>query len=222
MKKLSVFLLVVFIILSCSESDDSSNFTGTAQLNITSNLINSSGFTSNALNFDSGYIWVSEIQFEANVVNSGSVSRSVEQFSKIDFVTGISDPIIENFIIPAGDYSSVDLSVELRDEDSQPCILIEGTYTRTDASIAPIRFEFNSGETFEVESNNTVTVAPGTTAISSIVIDPIAWFSVVPTAMLDNANVNPSGTIVISSSSNEDIFDLVEERLDQSTETTFE
>lgn len=213
---------MIFTMLSCSENDVINNVSGTAQLSIISELINSSGFTNNSLDFNSGYIWVSEIQFEANLVNNGLVSREVEEFSKIDFVTGISDPIIENFIIPAGEYNNASLSVELRDEDAQPSILLEGTYTRTDTSVSPIRFEFNSGETFEAETNNTVIITPGTTAVSSIVIDPISWFSTVPTQMLDNAAVNSSGVIVISSSFNEDIFDLVEERLDQSTETTFQ
>jgi len=98
---------------------------------------------------------------------------------------------------------------------------MEGTYTRSDNSTSPIRFEFNSGEVFEAETSQKITVNKDTTVLSKIVFDPNVWFSVVSTNALDNATLT-DGVIVISGNSNASIFDLVADRLDVSTESIFE
>lgn len=216
---------------SCS--DDDSVGSGNATLTITASIANSSSSrqaTSKVsssrmnqnLNFNSGYVWVSEIVFDGNLQGGNSISRTVERFSKIDFATGEATPSLDDVTIPAGTYNFVNLGVELRDEDSQPSIIMEGTYTHSDSSIIPIRFEFNSGEVFEAETSQQVDVMEDQTVLSRIVFDPQVWFSVVSINALDNANVNGDGVIVISESSNESIFDLVADRLDVSTESTFE
>lgn len=173
------------------------------------------------LTFDEGYVWVSEIEFDGDIKGGQSISKSVERFSKIDFATGIADPTLDDIIIPAGEYTSIYLGVELRDEDNQPCILMKGTYVRTDGSSSPIKFRFNSGEVFETESDGAIVESDGS-ATAWIVFDPSVWFSVISASRLDNANVNGQGVIVINENFNADIFDDVADRLDESTDAEFE
>lgn len=227
MKNLIYILLLCGLAISCSK-DDGPIGTGTATLQFSAGLANgpsSKSMTSKSaqnLVFDSGYVWVSEIVFDGDVVGGGSISRTVERFSQIDFATGISNPPLEDVQIPAGQYSFVNLGVELRDEDSQPSIIMEGTFTRSDASVVPVRFEFNSGEVFEAETSQQVTVSEDQTVLSRIVFDPNVWFSVVSDQALENANLDTGGVIVISENSNAPIFDLVADRLDVSTESVFQ
>ena len=49
-------------------------------------------------------------------------------------------------------YTSVNLGIELQDENSTPSVVIRGTYTNSDGIDIPIRFEFNSGEVFEANA----------------------------------------------------------------------
>ena len=135
--------------------------------------------------------------------------------------TGISTPSLDDITIPAGTYTDVYLGIELRDEDSQPSVIMEGTYTHSNSTVIPIRFEFNSGEVFEAETSQQVVVNENETALSKIVFDPQVWFSVVSTNALDNASLT-DGVIIISETKNEAIFDLVADRLDVSTESTFQ
>ena len=231
MKQLSyitLFLLAVMGLQGCSSDDEIGS--GNAMLTISAALKDqSSGKTAitgskapETLIFTSGYVWVSEIVFDGTLQRGTSISRTVERFSQIDFATGIANPTLDDIIIPAGDYTFVNLGVELRDEDSQPSIVMEGLYTRTDESQVPIRFEFNSGEVFEAETSQQVSIAENASVLSKIVFDPNVWFSVVSNTALDNATLNSNGIIVISGRSNETIFDLVADRLDVSTESVFE
>ncbi len=223
---LTTFIFLVVFLTSCSKDDATQS--GTATLKITAGIANSSSskqFVSRInenLNFSTGYVWVREIVFDGTLETGSSISRTVERFSKIDFATGVATPSLDDITIPAGTYTFVNLGIELRDEDTQPAIIMEGTYTRTDSSTSPIRFEFNSGEVFEAETSQQVTVNEAETVLSRIVFDPSVWFSVVSTNALENANLNSEGVIVISETSNASIFDLVADRLDVSTESVFE
>ena len=218
MKKLVFLFLSFALIISCS--DDDSNQGGT--LNVTAGYKSSAAKMANTLEFTSGYIWLTEVEFEGHYASGDSIEVNVERSSKIDFATGVATPSLDGIAIPAGDFVELELEVELRDEDAQPSIVMEGMYTRTDNTQAPIRFEYNSGETFEAEYEKPVTILDGETVLSRIVFDPDVWFSVVSNEALDNATVNTDGVIVISESSNEGIFDLVADRLDESAESEFE
>lgn len=225
---LSIFFSFL-LALGCSKDTLEDLGTGTSTLEISASLEQSAQsksteithkFSGN-LNFTSGYIWVSEVEFDGTLERGTSINRTVERFSKIDFTTGEALPELNDITIPSGNYSYLNIEVELRDEDAQPAIVMEGTYVRTDGSSSPIRFEFNSGERFEAESEQTIPVDEGTTLLSIIIIDPYTWFDNISIEMLDNANTNANGIILISEGFNEDIYDLAEENLEESTKSEF-
>ncbi|TYP77326.1 hypothetical protein [Aquimarina intermedia] len=218
MKKLAYLLMSFALVLSCSDDDSNQEST----LNVTAGYAFTANKMVNSLKFTSGYIWLTEVEFEGHYASGDSIEVEVKRSSKIDLATGVATPSLDDIVIPTGDFVELELEVELRDEDAQPSIVMEGTYTRTDGSQAPIRFEYNSGETFEAEYEKPVTILDGETVLSRIVFDPNIWFSVVPNDALDNATVNADGVIVISGTSNQGIFDLVADRLDESTESEFE
>ncbi|TRZ45544.1 hypothetical protein D3A96_06060 [Robertkochia marina] len=218
--------MAVVALSSCSKDDTSG-----ATLKLTAGIENPSATQAKGvsllakepgtLDFTSGYIWISEVVFDGDFASGESVSKSIGRFSKIDFATGVAEPSLDDVTIPSGTYTNVYLGIELRDEDAQPSIIMEGTYTRTDNTEVPVRFEFNSGEVFEAETDQTVVVADEQVVTAKIVFDPNVWFSVVSVNMLDNANLNAEGVMVISGSRNEAIFDLVADRLDVSTDAVF-
>ena len=173
------------------------------------------------LQFTDGHIRIREVVFDGDRVGGESVSISHERVVTFDFATGLGDPADQVIEIPAGEYRSVYLGIELQDENNDPSLVVTGTYEKADGVAYPIRFEFNSGEVFEAEAA-TATVDPGTTAISRITFDPHAWFRPVSYDRLENASVNADGVIVVSEISNAAIFDLVADGLDMSTEAVFD
>jgi hypothetical protein len=173
------------------------------------------------LQFNSGYITIREVVFDGERSDGESISITKEQVVSYDFATAASSPANVAVVIPDGDYTDVNLGIELQDVNGDPSIVVEGTYEKSDGVVYPIRFEFNSGEVFEATAA-AVTIAPNTTAISKITFDPHVWFANVPYNRLENAEVDDNGTIVISSSSNSAIFDLVADGLDLSTQAIFQ
>lgn len=185
----------------------------------------SSGLSKSAqaenLQFTSGSITIREIVFDGENQTTGkSVSLTHEQIVVIDLETGISSPPIESVLIPSGTYTSANLGVELQDVNSIPTLVIEGTYTRSNATTAPVRFEFNSGEVFEANAT-IVTIVEDRPAVAEITFDPIVWFEVISTAQLDDADTI-DGVIVIKEGFNDSLFNAVADRLDTSTQAAFE
>lgn len=227
-KLLYVFVLALLTATGCAKDDLEDLGTGTSTLKISAALAIGSQAKmqmnqkfSGGLNFDSGYIWVSEVEFDGTLERGTSVNRRVRRFSKIDFVTGEAVPSLDDITIPAGNYNFVNIGVELRDEDIQPAIVMQGTYQRSNGEVVPLRFEFNSGETFEAESTQQVMVEENTTVLSKIIIDPYQWFTKVPVELMDTAELNASGVLFIADDFNEEIYDQVADGLDDSAESEF-
>ena len=178
----------------------------------------------NSLLFTNGSITIVEIVIDGErVVNNRkteSVSVTHEEVSTIDFTSSTSTPDVSGVVIPEGDYNDLNLGIELRDEDSIPAVVYTGTYTNTDGDVLDIRFEFNSGEVFEVEGE-AVEISTDQSAVATVDFDPHSWFSTITSGQMDSATLDSSGTIIISEDVNSNIFDIVADRLDLKTQATF-
>jgi len=215
------FLLTIFLsvlaLSSCKKEDVAAGLGLQFALNTDTQNYKADG----DLQFNSGYITIREVVFDGERSDGESVSITKSEVVTYDFATGTSSPANSSVEIPEGEYTGVNLGIELQDVNNTPCIVIEGTYEKSDGVVYPIRFEFNSGEVFEA-SAATATIPSGTAAIAKITFDPHARFSTVGYNLLENANVNDNGIIVVSESANSDIFDLVADGLDLSTQAAFE
>ncbi|MBN4085164.1 hypothetical protein JYT89_02345 [Flavobacteriaceae bacterium AH-315-B10] len=218
--KLSLLALFVTVLASCSSDDnDSSDVNVRLAVNTTSSsTATQSRLAPNDLVFTSGTITIREVVFDGDN-GSVSVSRTHEQIADIDYATGIITPAVV-VSVPEGTYTSVNLGIELQDENSSPSVVIEGTYTHTNGDVIPIRFEFNSGEVFEANAASVILVE-GTDVVGKITFDAISWFSTVTATQLDNATLT-EGVIIISGTNNATIFDIVADKLDVDTEAVFE
>jgi hypothetical protein len=220
----SAFALLSSFLISCSSDDTNTSSTnGDVNLKLavnttSSSVVNKSSLEANDLTFNSGFITIREVVFDGENGNT-SVSRTKEKIAIINYATGEITPEV-SMVVPAGNYTSVNLGIELQDENDDPSVVIEGTYTNSDGDIIPIRFEFNSGEVFEANAAQ-VELAEGTNVVGKITFDAVSWFSTVNANMLDNANLT-DGTIIISETKNSSIFDIVADRLDVETQATFE
>jgi hypothetical protein len=128
------------------------------------------------LSFTAGKIIIRELVFDGEVGGT-SVSKTKEQISTIDYATGKVSPAI-SVTIPAGEYTDVNLGIEIQDASSKPSIVITGTYKHTDGRTIPVRFEFNSGEVFEAEASR-VTIPEGADLVGKITFNAHDWFSVI-------------------------------------------
>lgn len=214
---------------SCSTESDveqpklSVNFTTTqAPLNLQSNLFKEDHFkqtSTGSVAFYDGYITIRELEFEVETDNdSTSVNFNLEQNVVIDFATGNTTPDIGYVNIPAGTFQEVEVEIELQDNTDTPAVVLHGFYTSPDGTQHPLTFEFNSGETFEVEREGVVTFSEAQSALAQVTFAPAQWFAGVNDEAFSAATPNAEGVIVISSTQNTGIFDTVADGLDLATE----
>lgn len=227
--KLSLIILLVGI-SACSSDDSSSepglsvNFktvTSSFSTNSQSALFNRQA-TGGSFIFNEGFITLTAMEYEAESENDiESVEFELEGTIVIDFATGIPSPDIRNITIPAGTYEEVSVELEILDENDDPSVVLIGTYSSPEGNVLPVRFEFNSGETFEVEREGTIVFTENQSAIAQITFDPSIWFAEVTDDMMADAN-QLDGVIVISENQNSEIFDIVADGLDLATELEIE
>ena len=108
--------------------------------------------------------------------------------------------------------------LNLQDEGDSPAIVLNGTYVDAENVSHPIRFEFNSDETFEVEKEGVVTFTTNESLLAQITFDPTVWFAEVTNEQLSMATKDNEGVIVISSAQNTEIYNIVTDDLDLVTE----
>jgi len=175
------------------------------------------------LSFTSGFITIRELQFEVETDNDSiEINFEIEQNTKIDFATGETTPDISYAVIPAGIYNEMEVEIELQDEGDTPTMVLNGTYVDADGVSHDVRFEYNSGETFEVEKEGVIEFTENTSALTQITFDPSVWFAGVTNEQFAVATKNNGGVIVISETQNTDIFDVVADGLDMVSEIEIE
>ena len=214
---------LAFGMIACSEDEVTPN-NNQAQVGLAFTTVKATAGTSanervmtNGLSFSSGFITIREVQFEAEA-STDSVEVNLEQITRIDFATGATTPDISGLVIPAGTYNEVEVEIELQDEGDEPAVVLEGTFTDGEGVAHPVRFEFNSGETFEIEKEGVITFAANESALAQITINPHVWFQGVEREQLSLATKNEQGVIVISETQNAKIFETAADGLDLATE----
>lgn len=220
LKSVALPLLVLLLFIGSCKKEDTDVPGVTISPVMANSRIIVSGSTTATLLFNSGYVVVREVVFDGDRSSAMNVSITEEKISTINLTTGVANP---PFVmdIPSGTYTSINLGIEIQDESSRPSVVAEGVYTNEAGATTPVRFEFNSGEVFEADSNTPVTLTQNTPATAKITFDPHVWFSTITKNQLDNAT-RTSGVIVISETRNVGLFNIVSDRLDDATQAVFE
>lgn len=218
MKTLRLSIAASLLLLgfsSCKKDKGNANLQYSMKMN-TSAITKSS--SNNSLQFSSGSVTIREIIFDGEHKVDGSLSETEQQITTINLVTGAASPSIST-IIPAGEYNSINLGIELQDNGNEPNIVAFGTWTNAAGNRIPVKFEFFSGEVFEAEASSHTFESDGD-PIAEISFSPSDWFSTITATMLNDADIT-NDTLFVNPSSNSDIFDIVADKLDDKTQATF-
>lgn len=228
-----IMAVVATSLMSCSTDSDSDQPQLSVQFNTVQSTLDFQSqvkeeplkqATTASLSFYSGSITIGELEFEVETENdSTSIDFELEQVVVIDFATGSTTPDIGSISIPAGTYEEVEIEIELHEGPTgNPAIMLNGVFTDLEGTEHPVRFEFNSEESFEVEREGVITFSEDQTALAQVTFDPVLWFAEVSAEEMSAATKDENGTIVISSTQNADIFDIVADGLDLATDVEIE
>jgi hypothetical protein len=223
MKKLNyVFALLIiglFGLSACNE-DEVSQPTVQFKFNTvtTTSSIPTGRVAANSLTFTSGTISLEEIEFEAEVDGNDSIEADIDMVVEIDFATGQTTPDISSLQFPAGTYSEVEVELELLYNNTVPGVVIEGTFVDGAGNEHPVKFIYDSDQTFEIEREGVITFSEGASIIAQVTFNPTLWFAGVTSADLEVANRDSEGVIVISENNNPEIYDIVADGLELASE----
>ena len=155
------------------------------------------------IQWTSGYGYATEIKFEAETDNS-KVEYKSQVPQRIDLFSGIVN--LGNIIIPPGTYKEIDFEVELNSSGANAALELNGQFNNG-SSTTPIILRVNNEFEIETEKSNVViTTNNSYSAITNLNLSLLT--SGITEAMLNNAD-RTNGTIVISSSSNVILYNII-------------
>jgi len=187
--------------------------------------INKESSVDGQLSFSGGHFIMESISFDGDRERGNDVIFSRDYETGLSIPFDLSQSIADfDFEIPQGVYKKVDLSFK----STVPCILVEGIYTYSAGGTIPMRFEFDDSEEFDIsaEDENNGNIILDTEVISNlkIILDPAHWFQPIPISYFESAEITDLGginTILINKDTNDEIFNLILDRIDESTEAIF-
>ncbi len=227
--KIGTTLLGAVVMLSSCEKDDS---TGSGQLsyrvkpaNYTASVggsISGSGLvvgvnSNSSITWTSGSLYINEIDFEAESKNT-EIEFELKKPVSVDLFN--LSPLLGSVSIPDGTYDEVELKLELKKSDTNMPLTLKGTYTDANGAKIPVEFYFNEDFELEVEAEDLI-VNGSNDYLGLINVQLNKFMTNVISADLSNAS-KTNGVIVISSTSNANLYSKLKANLKAFAECDFE
>lgn len=214
-----ILLLISFSLIGCKKNKLKKPTDVTFMIDINRN-ISQQGH----LIFNEGNITIYDFIIEGTRKEGEPVSFTKTFSQGLDITFDPKAPITELvYDIPQGDYTELVVTFSTRYSSSGKSIIVKGTYTNTSGTDFPVIYEFNDDDEISIiseddEGEATIVLDKDISESSLIRFDPVYWFATVSNNLFDNADlVNVSGvpTILVNSNTNEDIYDLVVDRMEE-------
>ena len=203
--------LLLFIFHSCDDVDvDPTGMGFSVILNPASNAS-----APGSLQFDEGFIRISEIEFEGENSDDDEIEIELEQHTTIDLVTGDASPPLDFIAIPAGTYEEFEVEIQGAD-DGDTVIFLKGVFIDSAQNQLPVEVIIKEQFSLELEwENYTVdtTIAFGATFL----IDPTTWFQQINLQDLMQADTI-NGVVIISPDENINLYDRLTGNLSEGIE----
>lgn len=225
MKRLNILVVVLtFTLLGCEKYQLKQPTEVSFKIDI-----NRSSAQSGNLVFDSGTIILSNFKVDGERQEGDPISF-IKNFpgGKLANFSPSANISELDFDIPQGVYTDLRIRFSIETIEGKS-IVVNGTYTNLVGTDIPVVFEFGSSETFEIESedssNSGVIVLDKDQPSNALIeLDPVFWFDILSINQLENANlttIDGVSTMLINEESNENLYDLLADRVDESAESVF-
>jgi len=203
--------------ISCNKNDNTDSNSGIKYKLQTTNRSSIVGrINAGNIQWTSGSGYATEIKFEAES-NNREIEFKSQVPQRIDLFTGIIT--LGNITLPPGMYDEVEFKVELNSSGSNSAFELLGQFT-SGSNTTPVVFKVNSPLEIETERNNVVITDNNSyTALTTLNLSLLTRG--VTESMLNSA-ARTNGTILISSSTNTNIYSIILNNLHESDGVEFE
>lgn len=218
LRSLSIIIVIALLLfVSCNKKNNSDNPSGIKYKLQTINRTSIVGrIAAGNIQWTSGYGNATEIKFEAES-NNHEVEYKSSTPQRIDLFNGIAT--LGNITLPPGTYDEVEFKVELSASGNDAALELKGNYTSGN-TITPVIFRVNSQLEIETEKKNVV-VTDNNNYTALTKLDLSSLTRGVTESMLNSA-VRTNGTILISSTSNANIYNIILKNFQENDEVEFE
>lgn len=235
MKTTKILLAGLIISLgACSENEVPELGEGEVKIGmgikLSSNSASGARLLNTGIDIKTGFVLIKKMELETEGVdeNGAEFEREIEvkfpEPKRIDF--DATDSSVDfYFNIPAGNYEEVELEMDVIDYKNQPSLQLDGTFTKSDGSSIPLKFEvFGEDDEdldfeleIEAEDDELFFLEEINNPVALMQINAKAWFSSISQSELENAKLT-NGVLLINESTNESIYDRVLEKIESSLE----
>lgn len=219
--KTGVIFLFLFLIASCKKYKKPAEVKFYTDIEHTSTLSH--------ITFNEGYVVLKDFEFD------GDRQKGDDVYFKSDYPDGqlVSfDETLEiealDFQIPQGIYKRLNLRMRTSDDISNTSMFIKGFYTNTSGIDIPLQIELEDEQSFDVraedDEDEIIVLDETITSKAMIRFDPYYWVSPISINAFENAslvNVDGTNTLLINKNNNEDIYDIILDRVDDAIEVKF-
>ncbi|SHM52748.1 hypothetical protein [Mucilaginibacter sp. OK098] len=219
-KGLSI-IVIAFMFSACKKSNNSSSSTSGTRMafavsadNSASSFASSTGssLTTNAtasITWTSGIANIAYFKLDAKKMNT-EIEIKTKSLLNVDLFAPV--PTVISTAIDTGTYSEIEIKVVLEKSTSGPIPLtLKGNFTTSTGTVIPIEFDFNDNAVIKAEADN-VTVDGKTDLATIIKLHLNKLISNTAAAALEAAT-RTGGVIVISSTSNTAIYDVIKDKI---------
>jgi PBP1b-binding outer membrane lipoprotein LpoB len=123
-----------------------------------------------------------------------------------------------NLTLPDGTYNEIELKIQLNGSTSVPALELNGTYNNGTANI-PVVFKVTTPLQIKAEKNNVAITSGAFTAVTSL--DLSSFTTGISQAAMNSAT-QTGGSIVISSASNANLYNIIISNIDRFHHAEFE
>ena len=213
---ISFIAATTLLTTSCKKNNNNGTAGVKYQLQTTNRSSVIARTTSGNILWTSGSAYATEVKFEAKKDNN-EVEFKSQTAQLIDIFLPVAT--LSTITLNPGTYSEVEFEVELNPSGSNPALELNGQYTSGPVT-TPVKFTVNSPLELKNEKNNVVVTDNNSyKALTTLNLSLIT--TGVTETMLNNA-VRTGGTILISSTSNSNIYNIILANLHDSDEVEFD
>lgn len=208
-KRLLSIAAAVIILISCKK--EASGPAGVKfQLKATNNIAGVEAKTTAAsITWNNGNATPSMVKFEAKkgtteVEFSSTASQQVNLFS-------VAQSTFGNLSLPDGNYNEIELKINVNGTPAAPALELNGTYNNGTSDI-PVAFRVTTPVLIKAEKNNVNITGGSFTAVTEL---NLSLYTTGITQSMLNSATKTAGTIVISSVSNANLYNIIVNNIDR-------
>jgi hypothetical protein len=220
MKSKRLFSVIMFggvlFFASCKKDNSPSSFKYKLTTTNRSNVVGR--VESGNVTWISGYGSANQVKFEAKNSSGTEVEYKTSVSQKIDLFTSAAT-ILGTVTLPPGAYSEIEFKGELAPNAPDAALELNGTFT-SGAVTTPVVFTVNTSLEIKTEKNNVV-ISDNTSYSALTTFDLSKLTTGISEAMLNSA-VKTGGKIIISASSNTNLYNMMLANLDNCDEVEFD